>query len=169
MALFRYNINAEGVGKIMKKELPKIEHYSGEEMPTFGYELFRSVLIPELLGEDIGAILYWSGRKLARQYPFNTMEDVIIFFEKAGWGQLVQIDEGRGKTHFELSSELITARLVDNPNATFTLESGFLAEQLQNIKGYNTESYTEIKNGRNKKVTFLIKWDIKDPVETVTY
>lgn len=153
----------------MKKELPRIEQYSGEEMPTFGYELLRSVLIPELLGEDIGAILYWSGRKLARKYPFNTLEDVIVFYEKAGWGHLEEVESSRGKIRFELSSDLITARLIDDQNATFTLESGFLAEQLQNIKGFNTESYTEIKHGRNKKVSFLIKWDTKDPVETVTY
>ena len=82
---------------------------------------------------------------------------------------MADVEESRGKIHFELTSDIITARLIDNPNSTFTLESGFLAEQIQNIKGYITESYTEIKNGRNKKVTFQIKWDIKDPVETITY
>ncbi|MGV3488386.1 MAG: YslB family protein [Tuberibacillus sp.] len=154
----------------MKKTLPNIEHYSGHEVTSFGVELLRSVLLPELLGEDIAAILYWSGRKMARQYPFNTLEDVILFFEKAGWGNLIQTEESRGKMRFELSSDLVTARLTDNPESSFTLESGFLAEQLQNIKGYNTEAYTEIKNSRSsKKVLFLIKWDTKDPVETITY
>jgi predicted hydrocarbon binding protein len=160
---------SEGVGA-MKRALPQIEHYSGLEVSSFGIELLRSVLLPELLGDDLEPILYWSGRKLARLYPFNTIDDCIAFFDKAGWGRLEVVEESRGKMQLELSSELVSARLIDDPDAAFTLESGFLAEALQNIKGYCAEAYTEIKNSRNnKKVLFLIKWDTKDPVETVTY
>jgi predicted hydrocarbon binding protein len=153
----------------MKKELPKIEIYSGQEVPAFGFELMKSVLLPELLGDDAGAILYWSGRKLARLYPFDTIEDVVLFFEKAAWGTLILVDESRGKLKFELSSDLITARLHDDPDAVFTLEAGFLAEQIQRIKGYSAEAYTEVKHGRQKKIEFIVKWDVREPIETVAY
>jgi predicted hydrocarbon binding protein len=153
----------------MKTDLPKIEAYSGEVVSAFGYELLRTVLLPELLGEETAAILYWSGRKLARHYPFNTVDEIVSFFEKATWGNLVFKEESRGKAQFMLHSDFVEARIKDNHQAVFSLEAGFLAEQLHHIKGYVTESFAEVKSGRDKKVMINVQWDMKDPVDKVSY
>ena len=49
---------------------------------AFAYELLREELLPDLIGNDLDGILYWSGRNLARKYPLETIEEVIQFFEK---------------------------------------------------------------------------------------
>ncbi|GAY75046.1 hypothetical protein NBRC111894_600 [Sporolactobacillus inulinus] len=69
------------------------------------------------------------------------------------------------KTTFECSSALVEARIKDFPNTdSFSLESGFIAEQIQHQTGCIAETYMEVKNGRQKKIVFQVKWDAKDPV-----
>jgi hypothetical protein len=145
---------------------PQPEHYGDATVPAFGYELIRNLLIPELLGKETASILYWSGRKLARQYPLDNEQQIIDFFNRAGWGNLEQVNKAKNKTIFECSSPLVEARINDFPDSgNFSLESGFIAEQIQHQTGCVAETYMEIKTGRQKKVVFLIKWDAKDPVE----
>ncbi|MTT31702.1 DUF2507 domain-containing protein [Terrilactibacillus sp. BCM23-1] len=152
----------------MKKKYnqPKPEHYSNTQIPAFGYELLRSALLPEILGEEMSMILYWSGRNLARKYPLSTIDDLIHFFDQAGWGRLELIEKAKSKMTFHLHSDLIQSRIKDNPEIPFTLESGFLAEQIQTQQGFITETYTEVKNGKDKKVIFLVRWDNKDRIES---
>ncbi|GGH83706.1 putative hydrocarbon binding protein [Pullulanibacillus pueri] len=149
----------------MKSEQPQMQTYGEEHVPAFGYELLRMVLLPELLGEELEPILYWAGRKLARKYPCNTIEELISFFEQAAWGSLEFCEESKGKMKFELRSNLINARFKDKSNDKFSLESGFLAEQIQHIKGFTADSLTEIKNNRDKRVLFEVAWDTKDPIK----
>lgn len=145
---------------------PMTEHYGDLQTPAFGYELLRNALIPELLGEESALILYWSGRKLARIYPFETSEAIIVFYKQAGWGDLELVDKNKNQMIYELHSNIIQSRIKDNPDAVFTLEAGFLAEQIQQQTGCVTEAYTEVKTGKEKKVSFLLKWDKKDRIET---
>ncbi|TCP32137.1 uncharacterized protein DUF2507 [Scopulibacillus darangshiensis] len=141
---------------------PKAEHYGDLQTTAFGYELIRNALIPELLGEESASILYWSGRKIARQYPLDTTDAAVLFFEQAGWGTLELIEKTKNNMIFDLGSDIIQSRIKDNPDAVFTLEAGFLAEQIQQQTGYIAEVYTEIKTGKEKKVSFTVKWDHKD-------
>lgn len=146
----------------------KSEHFGEAEVPAFGYELIRTVLLPELLGKEQASILYWSGRKIARLYPMEKEEDLVVFFQKAGWGELKLTDQGKNKMVFELNSPLVASRIKDHPGSVlFTLEAGFLAEQIQTIRGYMAETYSDIHTGHNKKVIFNVKWDNRDAVETV--
>ncbi|MBM7644753.1 putative hydrocarbon binding protein [Scopulibacillus daqui] len=147
-----------------KVTYPKPEHYNDTAIPAFGYELLRDALLPELLGEELSSILYWSGRKLARQYPLDTIDDIQAFFEYAAWGQLSVISQQKDKIIFDLTSELVEARMKDNPNASFSLEAGFLAEQLQRQLNCTAEAFAEPKNRKAKHVTFHVKWDFKDMV-----
>ena len=51
------------------------ENQAGSHLPSvslFGHELIRNDLLHELLGKDAPEILYWAGKKLARQYPLET-------------------------------------------------------------------------------------------------
>lgn len=145
---------------------PQPEHYGDATVPAFGYELIRDLLIPELLGKETASILYWSGRKLASRYPLENEQQIIDFFDRAGWGKLEQVSKVKNKMTFECSSPLIDSRIKDFPESgSFSLEAGFIAEQIQHQTGCVAETYMEIKSGRQKKVVFLIKWDAKDPIQ----
>lgn len=59
---------------------------------------------------------------------------------------------------FTLSSDLIKNRLLTRTGATFQLEAGFLAEQIQQIRKVYTETYEHPKK-KNGQVIFTVKWD----------
>jgi predicted hydrocarbon binding protein len=130
----------------------------------FAYELIREVLLPDLLGKDTASVLYWAGKSLARKYPLETIEDIITFFDKAGWGTLTVASERKDELDFELTSPLIAARLSSKEECTFQLEAGFLAQQIEQQKKLVTEAYEQQKK-RTKKIIFTVKWDRKDILE----
>lgn len=143
---------------------PKPEYYGDAQVPAFGYELLRNFLLPELLGEETATILYWSGRKIARHYPAESIDQIVLFFSQAGWGNLELVEKTKSKMVFHCQSEIIQSRIVDNPRtAVFTMESGFLAEQVQRLVGCAAECYVDIKTGRHKRIEFAARWDPKDP------
>ncbi len=135
-----------------------------QQFPYFGYSLIRDVLLPDLLGNESDQILYWSGKVLARKYPLPQQEDLLSFFLKAGWGILTVTEEKRRKLEFALSGDVVEKRLKDAPNASFHLEAGFIAEQIQLQKNCIAESYLELK-GKQNKVLVTVKWDKKDIIE----
>lgn len=126
----------------------------------FGYELIRDILIPNLLGTDTHEILYWAGKELARQYPLQNRQDIIHFFDKAGFGLLELSKDQRNKQIYTLSGEIVQARL-DYAQPSFNLEAGFLAEQIQMQDSLYTEALTEV-NKKTKTITFIVQSDIQD-------
>lgn len=133
-----------------------------EAVSVFGYELIREVLIHEILGNDAPEILYWAGKRLARKYPTNTLEEMIEFFQKASWGSLSVNKESRNEMDFVLFSPLIKERCQQkNNNCTFQLEAGFIAQQIELQKNVHCEAF-EHPHKKKGKVTFTIKWDKKD-------
>ncbi len=139
------------------------ELYNDISVPAFGYELLKNVLIPDLLGDEALSILYWSGRKIARRFPLESLDEITAFFSDAGWGTLEMVEKDKKQMKLELHSELITARLKGNPETVFTLEAGFIAESLQQQLGCVTEVYTENDSTKEKKAVFTARWDAKDP------
>lgn len=131
---------------------------------AFAYELLREELLPDLMGKELDAILYWAGRNLARKYPLETTEEIIHFFEKAGWGNLVITDHKRRDMQFQLTSPLIAERHNKKRHSSYQLEAGFIAEQIQSQRGVIAESYEDQKK-RSDSIIFLVKWDVKDLVE----
>lgn len=132
-------------------------------VPAFGYELIREVLLPSILGKETSSILYWAGKDLARKFPLQNIEEIIDFFEKAGWGYLTT-QESKNELQAELTSELISQRLQKKDFSTFQLEAGFLAQQIESQKNVIAECYEHPKR-RAKKIVFTVKWDKKDTVE----
>ncbi|CAM5676841.1 hypothetical protein LSPH24S_09210 [Lysinibacillus sphaericus] len=58
--------------------------------------------------------------------------------------------------------------LLQIQNRSFRLEAGFIAEQIQQVKGYLTECYDE-KREKQQLVTFTVKWDVKERImNTIT-
>lgn len=125
--------------------------------PAFGYHLIRNVLLQQLLGEEYEPILYWSGKSLAREYPLNTVDELVDFFKKTGWGSLSLTKEGRQAWIFQLE-EISYPFIKEN---SFRLEAGFLAEQVQRQKGFIAEA---IETKKKDKVVFEVKWDRSDQV-----
>jgi predicted hydrocarbon binding protein len=143
-----------------KTYIPAQHDYTDVTVPAFGYELLRGVMLPELLGKESPSILYWCGRNLARKYPLETVEAISDFFCDAGWGTLVNADEGKSHLVFELSSGLISKRAHNSTNPFYSLEAGFLAQQIQAIKQRVAESHYTFK--KDDKIIFHVEWDHKD-------
>jgi predicted hydrocarbon binding protein len=142
------------------------EHYEAlqhVEIPLFGYHLIREVLLPDLLGKETDSILYWAGKHLARCYPLETFDDIILFFEKAGWGTLAVIKERQDELEIELTGPAVSARIAMNAHCSFQLEAGFLAQQIEQQKRFVSEAYEQQKK-RDQKVTFTVKWDRKHEI-----
>ncbi|MDO6656071.1 YslB family protein [Anaerobacillus sp. 1_MG-2023] len=147
---------------MFKKRTNSIDYSHEIETTAFGYEFYREVLIPELLGSEQPAVLYWTGKEMARQFPLSTREEIEDFFQRAGWGKLSIAQEKKNEVTFDLQSALITERRSTSRNACYQLEAGFLAEQYQNMLRCIAEAYeTDKKN----EIQFTVKWDPKDQIE----
>jgi predicted hydrocarbon binding protein len=129
----------------------------------FGYELLREVLIPEILGKDTPEILYWAGKRLARKYPLNTLEEVVAFFNRASWGDLTVKNENKNEMEFELTSPLLISRVQSKAEHFFQLEAGFLAQQIETQREVIAEAF-EHPIKRSQNVQFTVKWDNKDQI-----
>ena len=130
----------------------------------FGYELIREILLPEILGKETPEILYWAGKRLARNYPLADFDQVIDFFNRASWGQLEIKKETKHEIEIELLSPLIVSRVKSKAEYFFQLEAGFLAQQIELQKGVVAEAF-EHPVKKSNKVQFTVKWDIKDIIE----
>ncbi|OKO97186.1 YslB family protein [Geobacillus proteiniphilus] len=133
-------------------------------LSAFGAELLRHSLLPELLGKDAASLLYWAGKQLARRYPLETLDDVAVFFERAGWGALSVGEERNDELSIELSGPIIAARFSLYGSCSFQLEAGFLAQQIEQQKRFVTEA-VELPSKQAGKARILVKWDRKQAIE----
>ncbi|MGD6832005.1 YslB family protein [Sutcliffiella halmapala] len=127
------------------------------QVPVFGYELIRDMLLPDLLGKDHTQIIYWSGKQLARRFPIGTQEEISQFFKEAGWGELEIIEQKKHEIKYLLSGDMVKRRLELNKDAIFQLEAGFLAEQIQRQKGKTAEAIEEQK--KRQEIYITVQWD----------
>ncbi len=123
----------------------------------FVNQLYRDFLLPEILGDDTAAILYWAGKRISRHYDLSSFDDVVDFFNMAEFGQLEKIKERRASITFELSGQNVADRL-DSDSREFSLESGILAEAVERETGRATESEITILN-KEKKVQILTRFN----------
>lgn len=133
-------------------------------MNAFAYELIREELLPDIIGKELDRILYWAGKNLARKYTLETFDDIIVFFQQAGWGDLSIVEQNRREMQLQLTSPLITERYKNKQNTTYQLEAGFLAQQTQQQRQVIAETYEDQKK-RAEKVLFTVKWDTKDSID----
>mgnify|MGYP003361808459 FL=1 len=128
--------------------------------------ILRDALIPELLGEDKGAIGYWAGKSLARKFPIGNPKDAAIFFEQVGFGTLSLEKQTSHMTRWQLSGDPVRLRLQVVGDTDFTLEAGFLAEMMAQQLGIITEAEI-VETGRklkNQAVTFDVYTDPDDVI-----
>lgn len=132
-----------------------------EISPFFGQTLVRDVLIPNLLGSQTNEILYWAGKEMARQYPLCSIEDTILFFERAGFGNLELQKRDKHTIVYRLTGTFVESRLNVVDDLSFNLETGFLAEQIQQQESIYTEAFYELQP-KKQAVTITLKQDTKE-------
>ncbi|MBS4199902.1 YslB family protein [Bacillus sp. FJAT-49732] len=140
------------------------ETNSQMNIPVFGYELLRDILMPGILGKDTPEISYWAGKHLARKFPLLSSNEITSFFQESSWGELHLIEETKNEMKFELKGNIVERRIQMNSDPCFTLEAGFIAEQIQNQKQFITEAFAELNKKKNH-VIFTARWDRKDPIK----
>ncbi|MEN2765640.1 YslB family protein [Ornithinibacillus xuwenensis] len=111
-----------------------------------GYDLLRYVSLPDLLGSESEALLYFMGRNLARKFDLQAVGDIIYFFEKVGWGRLELFKEKSNELEFHLLADAVVQRLTTELNTEFRLEAGFLAEAITMLKGKECECIEEVRS-----------------------
>ncbi|WP_413379246.1 DUF2507 domain-containing protein [Alkalihalobacillus sp. 1P02AB] len=135
-----------------------MEQESTNESTLFDYDLIRNDLLHELLGTEHDQILYWGGKSLARKHVLHTIDEIIHFFENAGWGTLeIQKNKAQAKT-----LELHGHWMGKKDARCYQLEAGFLAQQIEQMQQQITEATYEKKR---KQVTFQIHSDKYDRSE----
>ncbi|EMG27494.1 hypothetical protein LFLEISCH_10664 [Listeria fleischmannii subsp. fleischmannii LU2006-1] len=67
----------------MTEDIQKEKTEETAQIPSFGLEILRDYLIPELLGEEAPHILYWAGKDLARKFPLESLEEINSFFKRS--------------------------------------------------------------------------------------
>lgn len=134
--------------------------------PYFPQMLLRDALIPELLGDDKGAIGYWAGKSLARKFPLGNPKDAATFFDQAGFGTLTLIKQSAQMTRWQLSGTPVALRKKLSGDAEFTLEAGFLAEMMAQQLGVaaEAEQVETSRKLRSQAVTFDVYTDPADVV-----
>ncbi|MFP3916663.1 YslB family protein [Lysinibacillus telephonicus] len=135
--------------------------FQNKTVPAFGYDLIRDYLLPTILGKHEKEVLYWAGKDLARKFPCTDTQLIISFFQDAGWGFLTLDKEEKDGCIFHLTNDI---DLLNIEERSFRLEAGFIAQQIQGIKGCLTECHDE-KREKQHQVIFTVKWDKKETIE----
>ncbi|MFC5590312.1 YslB family protein [Sporosarcina soli] len=136
-----------------------MENITYDSPTRFGYELLRDHVLPSILGKHEDEILYWAGKEIARKFPVFAIEELPVFFQEAGWGELILHETAKDEAFYILKNEA-------GPTfhkRSFHLEAGFLAEQYQKLNGLLTECYGEV-NEKEPLVHFHVKWDLKSTI-----
>ncbi|MDV7756849.1 YslB family protein [Liquorilactobacillus mali] len=131
---------------------------------TLGYEVIRDILVPELIGDNHN-ILYWAGKRLAREIYLAKDDDLTVFFIKAGWGNLKRIKSNKKQQLFELSGDAVQLRNEVSEQADFLLEAGFLAETIQLQSDFVCEAIIKDIKKKNSVVSLLVQLDPGDPID----
>lgn len=109
----------------------------------FANASMRDILLPLILGKETDGILYWIGKDLAREYPVATPEEITILARQLGFGDLTKDRQRNTTQYWQLRGPEVSDRLsVDDKteDPSFSLESGFLAQELQFQLGTTTEA-----------------------------
>ncbi|MHC5523211.1 YslB family protein [Ligilactobacillus saerimneri] len=147
----------------MHKELIEQALAHPELGSTLGYELIRDMLLPSIVGEDSN-FMYWAGKKLAREIALATDEDIFSFFAAANWGELTRVKSNAHQQKFTLTGPIIALRHQNNSHTPqFLLETGFLAQTIEQQTGLVTEGVLENDTKKNNKISILIQTDPKTP------
>jgi len=139
----------------MDKEQLKLHTIDQLSSETIGYDILKYVCLPNMLGTEKDAILYFSGRDLARNIEITSLDDLIYLFEKFRWGKLELVKQKKHELIFHLMSDDIVHRLRSPLDVDFRMEAGFIAEMIQRIYGRHCEAAEKV-NEKLYRVQFQV-------------
>lgn len=132
--------------------------------PSFkGVALLRDELLPNLLKEDQSDILYWAGKDLARSYKVDSVEEIVTLMTSLSFGALSIVKQKKSSALFLLHGEIVHSRLQKKSDADFSLETGFLAQMMQQLSDYYTEGSFSIHK-KNNQVEIVLQSDRNETV-----
>lgn len=134
---------------------------------AFASLLLRDGLLQNLLTDDYATITYWAGKELARQFPLESITEVSEFFETAAFGQVEIIYQSESEQQWVLSGPVVADRLKLNRQADFSLETGFLAQQVELQNEAVSEGYFQVITRKNA-VTITIMVDNEHKIHSLT-
>ncbi|GAX02186.1 DUF2507 domain-containing protein [Secundilactobacillus silagei] len=142
------------------------KHYLSdpETAPLFGKAFFRDVILNDLLGADAGNIAYWEGKQLARRFTLGSITDLVTFFQQTDLGELTLQKQSAKEWRFILNGKPVTSRVALQPDATFSLEAGFLAQTAQQMVGIVAEAEMGEKPKHAEGILLIVHLDPKDSV-----
>lgn len=134
---------------------------------AFASLLLRDGLLQNLLTDDYATITYWAGKELARQFPLESISEVSDFFDDAAFGQIEIIYQSEAEQQWVLSGPVVEDRLKLNRQADFSLETGFLAQQVEAQNEAVAEGYFQVISRKNT-VTITIMVDDQHKIHSLT-
>ena len=114
-----------------------------QEHLYFLNSLYRDTILPQILGADNDAILYWAGKHVSRKYDLSDMDELPEFFDMAEFGTLKILKARRHFAEFELSGQIVKDRIASDSNE-FSLECGIIAECLERLNGTHTDAAAKV-------------------------
>lgn len=140
---------------------------TNQTVSAFAPLLLRDALLANILTDDYANITYWAGKELARQFPVETSADLPAFFEKAAFGDLTIKYQSGDQQQWLLSGAMVEDRLATNHQADFSLETGFLAQQLELQEEVVAEGTFQV-SARQQTVTVTILTDMSHKMSSLT-
>ncbi|CAK1254814.1 Predicted hydrocarbon binding protein [Fructobacillus tropaeoli] len=140
---------------------------TNQTVSAFAPLLLRDALLANILTDDYANITYWAGKELARQFPVETSADLPAFFEKAAFGDLTIKYQSGDQQQWLLSGAMVEDRLATNHQADFSLETGFLAQQLELQEEVVAEGTFQV-SARQQTVTVTILTDMSHKISSLT-
>lgn len=138
--------------------------HTGHESTSYSAILFlRDRLLPNLFKEDVGDILYWAGKELARDYTLTSIEELCELMDQLSFGTLTLKEEKKKSYTFQLSGEIVYERLKANSEADFSLETAFVAQTIQMLFNQYTEGFYTLKL-KNNSVCITLETDPKESI-----
>ncbi|MBZ5984800.1 MAG: YslB family protein [Leuconostoc gelidum] len=134
------------------------------QVNSFALTLLRDGLLKNLLQEDYPHILYWAGKEIARQFPTDALSSVVTFFDNAGFGTIEIASQDSKNQRWYLTGDLVKQRLGLDKSADFSLEAGFLAQQLETQTGAIAEATFKLMK-KNEGVSFEVVTDLNETVD----
>lgn len=118
----------------------------------------RDVILPAILGKEADEMLYWIGKDVAREFPVQTNDELILLTKQLGFGNLALKKKTATSQEWQLTGPIVRERIERRKEQTsFGLETGFLAQEIE--FQVNSVAEAEIIERSKDTVTILVKND----------
>ena len=118
----------------------------------------RDVILPAILGKEADEMLYWIGKDIAREFPVQTNDELVLLTRQLGFGDLSLQKKNATSQEWQLAGPIVSERINRKKEQTsFGLETGFLAQEIE--FQVNSVAEAEIIERHKDAITILVKND----------